>query len=187
MTAAAELAFENGAEAVSLSAIARRSRLAKSNLYRYFESREHILLALMLDDWGHWSERIERGLAELGPTTVTRSRADAVAQVLARAFGADARLCALTSMLHPVLLRDLSEAGRAAFERDLAGHGRRASRALRGALPALDQTERAMFLRAMVITVAGLWPMRRANDDAFAAELAYNLRALLRDPMAAHP
>jgi len=67
--------------------------------------------------------------------------------------------------------------GEIAFERDLADHGKRVSRALRGALPALSQAECAMFLRAMAATVAGLWPMRRAND---AAALAHILRAQLQ-------
>ena len=180
LVAAAELVAEDGIEAVSLSAIARRSRLAKSNLYRYFESREHILLALMLDDWGRWSRRVERGLAALGQTTDIRGGSDAVASEIARAFGEEVRLCALTSMLHPVLMRDLSVVGRVAFERDLADHGKRVSRALRGVLPALSQAERAIFLRAMIATVAGTWPMRRANDDGFIAELARSLRAQLQ-------
>jgi len=91
---------------------------------------------------------------------------------MASAFGEEARLCALASMLHPVLLRDLSAAWRMAFERDPADHGKRVSRALRGAFPALCQAGCAVFLCAIVATVAGLWPRRRANDEGFVAALA---------------
>ncbi len=130
--------------------------------------------------WARWSERVERRLAALGQTTDTGGGSDAGAGGMARACGEEARLRALASMLHPVLVRDLSAAGRMAFERDLADHGKRVSRALRGALLALSQAEYAIFLRAMVATVAGLWPMRRANDDGFVAALAHILRAQLQ-------
>ena len=130
--------------------------------------------------WARWSERAERRLAALGPATDTGGGSAAVLGEMVRAFGEEAQLRALASMHHPVLLCDLSEARRMAFERDLADHGKRVSRALRGALSALGQVECAIFHRAMVATVAGLWPMRRANGNGFVAALAHILRAQLQ-------
>jgi hypothetical protein len=130
--------------------------------------------------WARWSEHVEHRLAALGQITDTGVGSDAVAGEVARAFDEEARLCVLASMLYPVLFRDLSAAGRMAFEHDLADHGKRVSRALRGALPALNQAEYAIFFGAMVATVAGLWPIRRANDNGFVAALAHILRAQLQ-------
>ena len=44
LEAATELLAEKGLHDISLSAIARRAKLSKANLYRYFESREAIFL-----------------------------------------------------------------------------------------------------------------------------------------------
>ncbi|MEO1088489.1 MAG: TetR family transcriptional regulator, partial [Acidobacteriota bacterium] len=56
---------DGGLEAVSLTAIARTAGLAKSNVYRYFESREHILIELLLADEFAWVADLERSLAPL--------------------------------------------------------------------------------------------------------------------------
>jgi AcrR family transcriptional regulator len=51
LAAAAELARASAVRAVSLGDIARKVDLAKSNLLRYFESREDIFLTLLLREW----------------------------------------------------------------------------------------------------------------------------------------
>ncbi|HEU0222902.1 MAG TPA: helix-turn-helix domain-containing protein, partial [Paracoccaceae bacterium] len=52
LEAAAALLAEGGIEATTLAAIAERAGLVKSNLYRYFESREEILMWLFVEDLG---------------------------------------------------------------------------------------------------------------------------------------
>ena len=51
LAAAHELARESSVRNVSLGDIARRVGLAKSNLLRYFQSREDIFLTLLLREW----------------------------------------------------------------------------------------------------------------------------------------
>ena len=51
LAAAHALAVERSVRAVSLGDIAREVGLAKSNLLRYFESREEIFLTLLLREW----------------------------------------------------------------------------------------------------------------------------------------
>jgi AcrR family transcriptional regulator len=51
LAAAASLARGSAVRAVSLGDIARHVGLAKSNLLRYFESREDIFLTLLLREW----------------------------------------------------------------------------------------------------------------------------------------
>ena len=59
------LVDESGVEGATLSEIARRAGLSKANCYRYFESREAILLELTLADSAAWMTDIEGCLAEL--------------------------------------------------------------------------------------------------------------------------
>ena len=54
LAAAITLLDDNGLEPTSLSAIARASGVSQPNIYRYFESREAILLAVTLDEVDAW-------------------------------------------------------------------------------------------------------------------------------------
>jgi AcrR family transcriptional regulator len=54
LAAAHELARGSSVRDVSLGDIARRVGLAKSNLLRYFESREQVFLTLLLREWEAW-------------------------------------------------------------------------------------------------------------------------------------
>src|ERR1700753_227814 len=54
LAAARELAGESSVREVSLGEIGRRGELAKSNLLRYFESREDIFLVLLEREWDDW-------------------------------------------------------------------------------------------------------------------------------------
>ncbi len=60
LAAARDLAVERSVRAVSLGDIAREVGLAKSNLLRYFESREEIFLTLLLREWEGWRARPPR-------------------------------------------------------------------------------------------------------------------------------
>ncbi len=46
---------------LSLNELARRAGMTKSNVYRYFESREAVLLALLEDEWRSWFDELRGG------------------------------------------------------------------------------------------------------------------------------
>ena len=54
LQAAAALVEREGLEKTGLNAIAREAGISKANIYRYFESREAILLHLVLEDCRDW-------------------------------------------------------------------------------------------------------------------------------------
>src|SRR5690349_2886626 len=56
LAAARHLAEQRSVREVSLGDIAREVDLAKSNLLRYFESREEIFLTLLAREWAAWCE-----------------------------------------------------------------------------------------------------------------------------------
>src|SRR5712691_6205475 len=60
-TAAAMLA-EMPVAQVSLNELSRRAGLAKSNVLRYFESREAVLLELLDSAWQDWLAQLEQDL-----------------------------------------------------------------------------------------------------------------------------
>jgi AcrR family transcriptional regulator len=60
--AAAEMLSEMQVADISLNELSRRAGLAKSNVLRYFESREAILLELLDSAWQDWLARLARDL-----------------------------------------------------------------------------------------------------------------------------
>ncbi|XVQ07196.1 TetR family transcriptional regulator [Spirillospora sp. CA-255316] len=71
LAAARELALESGVRAVSLRAVAAAAGLAKSNVVRYFGTREEIYLELAAEEWQGWRDAAtERLRAADGPGDV---------------------------------------------------------------------------------------------------------------------
>lgn len=58
LSAAAELALAGGWDAVQMREVATRSGVALGTLYRYFPSKEHLLVSVMLDDVEQLAERL---------------------------------------------------------------------------------------------------------------------------------
>ena len=68
-----QLAVE-GAQRLSLRAVARELGMASSALYRYFPSRDELLTALIIDAYNALGEQVEQAAAAVAPATDTRSR-----------------------------------------------------------------------------------------------------------------
>ncbi|MCG8417754.1 MAG: TetR family transcriptional regulator [Proteobacteria bacterium] len=155
LDAAAGLFDERGFEGVSLNAIARHAGLAKSNLYRYFGSREEIFLGLLIDDYAEYVDGLD---ALLGPLVATDDPA-AVAAAIASAAAARPRMCALTAVLPGVIEQNLSEDSFLAFKTHVLGVSDRIARLLRVALPSLSIDRAYQFQRYVQALVASLWSM----------------------------
>ncbi|MFC5824958.1 TetR family transcriptional regulator [Nonomuraea insulae] len=69
LAAASELARTSGVRNVSLGAVAEAVGLAKSNIVRYFGTREEIYLELAAEEWRQWAETATARLREAGGTT----------------------------------------------------------------------------------------------------------------------
>ncbi len=71
LAAARALAEARSVREVSLGDIGREVGLAKSNLLRYFESREEIFLTLLLREWEAWTAAVATA-DDLAPTLAAR-------------------------------------------------------------------------------------------------------------------
>src|SRR5258707_3417515 len=91
LAAARDLAGERPVREISLGDIARRVGLAKSNLLRYFESREDVFLRLLLREWENWRAALTGRLRSGGTT------ADSVAATIAETIAESPVFCALIS------------------------------------------------------------------------------------------
>ena len=79
--AALELGAEGGYEAVQMRDVATRAEVALGTIYRYFPSKDSLLLAVMV----HWLGDLERRVSRRPPTGDTT--VDRIMDVMARALG----------------------------------------------------------------------------------------------------
>ena len=70
--AAAAMLAEMPVAEVTLNELSRRAGLAKSNVLRYFESREAVLLELLDSAWQDWLVQLEKELADAVDATPRR-------------------------------------------------------------------------------------------------------------------
>lgn len=155
MNATATLFEEQGIDRVSLTAIAKEVGLSKSNLYRYFESREDIFLSLLEEDYENYCVMGEGLLAKLGPSADHRD----VSRIMTEIAVAYPRLCRLLVALPMVLQQNISTKVYARYKRVTIALGNRMCNALHVALPKLSVKEAFVFQRYMHALVSGLWPM----------------------------
>jgi AcrR family transcriptional regulator len=94
---------------VALNELSRRVGLAKSNVLRYFESREAVLLDLLDDFLLAWLAELSGELAAgVDPRHTAAERADELAEVLSRSLSARTVLCDLFNAQGGVLEHNVS-------------------------------------------------------------------------------
>src|SRR5712672_2234311 len=107
--AAAAMLAEMPVAEVTLNELSQRAGLAKSDVLRYFESREAVLLELLDSAWQDWLGQLEEELAgavDVGAPVA--SRADQLAAAVAASLAARPMLCDLISAQAAVLERNVS-------------------------------------------------------------------------------
>jgi AcrR family transcriptional regulator len=172
LAAARELAGERPVRDVSLGDIARRVGLSKSNLLRYFESREDVFLRLLLREWESWraalTERLRPGVAT----------ADSLAATIARTIAERPLFCDLISEMSAVLERNVSVAAVQAFKSQSLDKVDDLGAVVAERLPGLDGQHARETIAAALIITAGLWPI--ANPAPCVTAMYAEIPALTR-------
>lgn len=102
-----ELATAGRVADVSLNEIARQVGLAKSNVLRYFGSREAILLELLNRDYAGWVNDIERGAAATQPGGVDDLARLIASAAVRRPLLGDLLSCTSTVLEHNVTVDEV--------------------------------------------------------------------------------
>lgn len=176
-TAAAMLA-EMPVAQVSLNELSRRVGLAKSNVLRYFESREAVLLELLGSESREWLAELDEMLQV--DAADPRERGDRVAALIAASLAARPVLCDLVSAQAAVLERNVSPEVAATYKRAAIAMAVEFSHLLRRCLPELD-TDGAMQLAGFTLMSAGsIWASTCPSDAMLIAYDAHPELAALR-------
>src|SRR5262245_30970337 len=107
LSTAAQMLTEMPVADLSLNELSRRVGLAKSNVLRYFESREAVLLELLAGEWDHFAEDLDRHLG-VPPGLSVKDRGALLAAAVTETLILHPLLCELMSASAAVLERNIS-------------------------------------------------------------------------------
>jgi AcrR family transcriptional regulator len=140
---------------VSLNELSRRVGLAKSNVLRYFESREAVLLELLENALAEWLTEASDELAtDVDPRLPARERGDQLAAVLSRSLARHTVLCDLVNAQAGVLEYNVSVEAVVRFKRSAASSLGTMIDLVHRHVPELDD-EAARSICLMTIILAG--------------------------------
>jgi AcrR family transcriptional regulator len=179
-TAAAMLEIMPVSE-VTLNELSRRAGLAKSNVLRYFESREAILLELLDRATQLWLSELPGQLAAgVAPDGTPGERADQFAAVLARSVAPKRQLCDLLSAQASVLEHNVSAEVVARYKRAMSDNHVALTELALGCLPELGGDGAWKACAMAMVFIGALWSYTQHPASVLAAYEADPSLAVLR-------
>jgi AcrR family transcriptional regulator len=143
--------------------------LAKSNVLRYFESREAVLLELLDRAFRQWVDEVTGELpALINPKRPATERGDQLAAILARSLVRHPVLCDLISSQPGVLEQNVSVDVVVRIKRSGLDSLATLTETVRRHVPELGEGAGPLLLMAVVIAGA-LWTTARPSPSALAA------------------
>ncbi len=166
---------------VTLNELSRRAGLAKSNVLRYFESREAVLLELLDAAWRDWLARLDSELdGTIGSDDPVTARSGQLASGVAASLAARPMLCDLLSAQAAVLERNVSPQVAAQYKRASIAGISALGAVFHRRVPELGDAAAFRLAGAVVLVAAALWPHTQPSAAMLAAYEADPALAALR-------
>ncbi|MGD6741543.1 TetR family transcriptional regulator [Streptomyces sp. BH106] len=154
---------------ISLNELSRRVGLAKSNVLRYFESREAILLELLDRAWRQWVADLPAlARPDIDQDAPASRRAEQFAAVIAGSLAQRPVLCGLLSAQAGVLEHNVSPQVAARHKRAAVANVADIAALARQHLPELGDGA-PQLTAAMIMTVGAVWTHARPSPAMLAA------------------
>jgi AcrR family transcriptional regulator len=154
LQAAREALAEASLDEVTLAGIAERAGLVKAATYRYFETKETLLLELLRTELEEWFEELVERLER-----PHKKPAEATAQILAETFCARPTLRALLPPLYGAIERNVGERDLQRFKHEILGLMATPAAALEAKLPGLEPGDGLRLLLHTQALIVGLGQM----------------------------
>jgi AcrR family transcriptional regulator len=165
---------------LTLNELSRRVGLAKSNVLKYFESREAVLLELSSAELDAWVDDLASALRDIAPGLPLAERTDLVVTGIVGTLAGRPVLCDLVSTQASVLERNVSTHVALAFKRAAAAIYRRLIEVLVRALPEIGTDGAARFLSYAALLAGAIWTHSHPTPPVLAAYEADPALAALR-------
>jgi len=176
-TAAAMLA-ETPVSQVSLNELSRRVCLAKSNVLRYFESREAVLLELLVAEQQGWLSQLGEDLSAVSGSAAARG--DQVVATIVESLAARPILCDLISSQAAVLEHNVSPEVAAKYKRAAIADFGVLNELLLAHLPELGAPDAQRFAAGAFLMAGAVWTHSRPSAAMLAVYEADPALAALR-------
>ena len=154
LAATARLYAQSSFEKITLAAIAREAKFTRSNLYKYFRSKEEIFFEFLKHDVRLWREDLTAAYAKRKVWSV-QAFADTWVSVLVR----HKRLLRLVSVLYGHLEKKASRAGLIGFKQTANREFGQLAAILCRLFPSLDEVRALKFLQQQLAASIGLYTM----------------------------
>ncbi|WP_202596369.1 TetR/AcrR family transcriptional regulator [Mesorhizobium loti] len=185
------LSEQPGAVVFGLNELARHAGMTKSNVYRYFESREALLMEVLREEAALWYNDLR---SDLGTSNEPVS-AERLADAIARTASARPLLGHLTSILPSIIEHNVSAECIRDFKTGSLLLIQECASLLHGRTRSLSLSACEEFMHWTLIMITGLWPLSHPSSVAnvalqttelmpfrydFERDLKRGLRLLLR-------
>ncbi len=160
----------------SLNELAREAGMAKSNVYRYFESRESLLLEVLEEQWQKWFLEFDREVPKARPLSLEQ-----LCETLCRSIASRPLLCTLMSALPTVLEHNASIETIREFKVRSVDSLHRLGQYCHESCAELSSQEFESLLHLMIVTMTGLWPYSHPCEAVEAALEDSRLSRFKRD------
>jgi AcrR family transcriptional regulator len=173
LEAATAMLAEMPVAEVTLNELSRRAGLAKSNVLRYFESREAVLLELLDAAWQDWLVQLDRDLqAAVDAAAPAAERSGQLAAALATSLASRPMLCDLISAQAAVLERNVSPQVAAQYKRASIAAITSLGILILGCVRELGEQDAIRLAGVTVMMTGALWPHTQPSAAMLAAYAA---------------
>jgi AcrR family transcriptional regulator len=156
--------------AVTLNGLSRKSCMAKSNVLRYFESREAVLLELCAEALTEWVNDVEQRMAAVAdPSESVSTRADRVAAAIAASLSERPVLSDLMSAQAAVLEHNISTDTVLRYKRSAVANVDRLAESVADQLPELGTEDATRFITLAALMATSVWTHSRPPQAVVAA------------------
>lgn len=167
LTTATAMLGEMPVADITLNELSRRVGLAKSNVLRYFESREAVLLELLSTQLDEWISALDFSNVAVGDQL--QVRAERVGGLVAASLGDRPTLCDLISAQAAVLERNVSTDVVLAHKRAVQNSVREFGAKLRTVIPEADDSDIYQVIASTLLMTSGAWPRSQPTEALTAA------------------
>jgi AcrR family transcriptional regulator len=162
---AAAMLEEMAVSELSLNELSRRVGLAKSNVLRYFDSREAVLLELLDALTREWLDHLSRELpSAVRAQAGAERRAEQLADTVARSLADRPVFCDLLGAQASVLEHNVSSEAIVSFKRRGVAHAATFVGLIRQALPELSEEQAWRLVVSVLLLTSSLWAHARPSQ-----------------------
>ncbi len=151
---------------LGINELARCAQMTKSNVYRYFESSEAVLLTLLVEEFMIWRTELR---AALNRNARRRGTIEHIARAFSATVAARPLLCQLTSVFPSILERNVSAERMVGFKHGLLSVRKETALDFHGCVPSIAASTFEKFIHQALPLMIGLWPL--SNPAKVAAEV----------------